>query len=225
MNVKYAIILASGLSSTVAVMSQAAPLTNGDIDSPSQDAMILPMEESKVSVVYDPKTSVVFTDEGIKGTSDGLTLDLGEIDFGSGDYDRVWVEMANVMKPTEQTGFDFYLDDMLLEPKTDFTIAQELPHLDSYESDKQPQKGLFFKNQNVPLSQISVIDVRGDDSYGKITAAVAQGVLNQSNAEVYLVYEDHHQTQFEDVYGKQGETPLTGKLFGRKICGISYVGR
>lgn len=173
MNVKYAIILASGLSSTVAVMSQAAPLTNGDIDSPSQDAMILPMEESKVSVVYDPKTSVVFTDEGIKGTSDGLTLDLGEIDFGSGDYDRVWVEMANVMKPTEQTGFDFYLDDMLLEPKTDFTIAQELPHLDSYESDKQPQKGLFFKNQNVPLSQISVIDVRGDDSYGKITAAVA----------------------------------------------------
>ena len=35
MNVKYAIILASGLSSTVAVMSQAAPLTNGDIDSPS----------------------------------------------------------------------------------------------------------------------------------------------------------------------------------------------
>ena len=76
MNVKYAIILASGLSSTVAVMSQAAPLTNGDIDSPSQDAMILPMEESKVSVVYDPKTSVVFTDEGIKGTSDGLTLDL-----------------------------------------------------------------------------------------------------------------------------------------------------
>ena len=44
MNVKYAIILASGLSSTEAVMSQAAPLTNGDIDSPSQDAMILPME-------------------------------------------------------------------------------------------------------------------------------------------------------------------------------------
>lgn len=39
MNVKYAIILASGLSSTVAVMSQAAPLTNGDIDSPSQDAI------------------------------------------------------------------------------------------------------------------------------------------------------------------------------------------
>ena len=38
MNVKYAIILAFGLSSTVAVMSQAAPLTNGDIDSPSQDA-------------------------------------------------------------------------------------------------------------------------------------------------------------------------------------------
>ena len=74
MNVKYAIILASGLSSTVAVMSQAAPLTNGDIDSPSQDAMILPMEESKVSVVYDPKTSVVFTDEGIKGTSDGSCL-------------------------------------------------------------------------------------------------------------------------------------------------------
>ena len=32
MNVKYAIILASGLSSTVAVMSQAAPLTNGDIE-------------------------------------------------------------------------------------------------------------------------------------------------------------------------------------------------
>ena len=225
MNVKYAIILASGLSSTVAVMSQAAPLTNGDIDSPSQDAMILPMEESKVSVVYDPKTSVVFTDEGIKGTSDGLTLDLGEIDFGSGDYDRVWVEMANVMKPTEQTGFDFYLDDMLLEPKTDFTIAQELPHLDSYESDKQPQEGLFFKNQNVPLSQISVIDVRGDDSYGKITAAVAQGVLNQSNAEVYLVYEDHHQTQFEDVYGKQGETwnLLRGNYSEEKYAGLATL--
>ena len=138
-----------------------------------------------MSVVLDPKARGGFTVVGIKGASVGFTLVLGEVVFGSGDYDRVWVEMANVMKPTEQTGFDFYLDDMLLEPKTDFTIAQELPHLDSYESDKQPQKGLFFKNQNVPLSQISVIDVRGDDSYGKITAAVAQGVLNQSNAEVY----------------------------------------
>lgn len=119
----------------------------------------------------------------------------------------------------------FYLDDMLLEPKTDFTIAQELPHLDSYESDKQPQEGLFFKNQNVPLSQISVIDVRGDDSYGKITAAVAQGVLNQSNAEVYLVYEDHHQTQFEDVYGKQGETwnLLRGNYSEEKYAGLATL--
>ena len=63
---------------------------------------------------------------------------MGEIDFGSGDYSNIWVEMANIMKPTDQTGFDFYLDDMLLEPKTDFKIAQELPHLDSYESNAKP---------------------------------------------------------------------------------------
>ena len=150
MNIKHVIILAFGLSSTVAVMSQSAPLTEEDIDSPSENAIVLPMEEAKVSVIYDPKNSVSFTDEGVKGASDGLTLDLGEIDFGSGDYSNIWVEMANIMKPTELTGFDFYLDDMLLEPKTDFKIAQELPHLDSYESDKQPQTGLFFKNKNVP---------------------------------------------------------------------------
>ncbi|WP_462431263.1 GxGYxYP domain-containing protein [Bacteroides nordii] len=225
MNIKYAIILAFGLSSTVAVMSQSAPLTEEDIDSPSENAIVLPMEEAKVSVIYDPKNSVSFTDEGVKGTSDGLTLDLGEIDFGSGDYSSIWVEMANIMKPTGQTGFDFYLDDMLLEPKTDFKIAQELPHLDSYESDKQPQTGLFFKNKNVPLNQISVFNVSGDDSYGKITAAVAQGVLNQSNAEVYLVYEGHHQTQFEDVYGKQGETwnLLRGDYSKEKYAGLATL--
>ena len=74
------------------------------------------------------------------------------------------------------------------------------------------------------LSQISVIDVRGDDSYGKITAAVAQGVLNQSNAEVYLVYEDHHQTQFEDVYGKQGKrgTSFRGR-FRKKNMRVGYL--
>ena len=55
MNVKYAIILASGLSSTVAVMSQAAPLTNGDIDSPSQDAMILPMEDGRCRWFWTPR--------------------------------------------------------------------------------------------------------------------------------------------------------------------------
>lgn len=77
----------------------------------------------------------------------------------------------------------------------------------------------------MPLSQISVIDVRGDDSYGKITAAVAQGVLNQSNAEVYLVYEDHHQTQFEDVYGKQGETwnLLRGNYSEEKYAGLATL--
>lgn len=225
MNVKQAIIWGLGLASAVTGMSQPAPLANEILDSPSENARMLPMKETDVKVIYDPKNSVSFTEEGIKGTSDGLTLDLGEIDFGSGDYNCIWVEMANMMKPTGETGFDFYLDDMLLEPKTDFKIAQEIPHLDSYESDKQPQTGLFFKNQKVPLEQISVFDVRGDDSYGKITAAVAQGVLNQENAEVYLIYEPHHQTQFEDVYGKLGETwnLLKGEYPETKYAGLATL--
>lgn len=61
------------------------------------------MEEAKVSVIYDPKNSVSFMDEGVKGTSDGLTLDLGRDRFCLGDYSSIWVEMANIMKPTGQT--------------------------------------------------------------------------------------------------------------------------
>lgn len=213
MNIKYIVIFLLGIGSTVTAMSQST--------SPSEDAVVIPMNSSEVSVVYDPKGSAVFTDEGIKGTSDGLTLDLGEIDFGSESYTGIWVEMANLMKPTEETGFDFYLDDMLLEPDTDFKVAQEIPHLDSYESEKTPQIGLFFKNKQVALDKISVIDVRRDDSYGKITAAVVQGVLNQENAEAYLIYEDHHQTQFEDVYGKQG---ITWQLQRGEYSNAKYAG-
>ena len=188
-----------GMASGLAAMSQAG-------GSVPEDALVLPMDESAVSVVYDPNGTAMFTDEGIRGTGDGLTLDLGEVDFGTGGYNTLWVEMSNILRPEEGDGFEFYLDKDLLEPDTDFTVSQVIPHLDSYESGKEPQSGLFFKNENVPLEQISVVDVRGDDSYGKITAAVAQGVLNQERAEVYLVYEDHHKTQFEDVYGKEGET-------------------
>lgn len=223
MNIRNVSILVAGLmSSTVTVMSQSASSINETVDSPSENAVVIPMNASTVSVVYDPKNSAMFTDEGIKGTSDGFTLDLGEFDFGLGNYNDLWVEMANIMKPTVQTGFDFYLDNMLLEPKTDFKISQELPHLENYESQKEPQSGLFFKNKKVSLDQISVIDVRRDDSYGKITAAVVQGLLNQKNAEVYLVYEDHHQTQFEDVYGKQGESwkLLRGKYSKEKYAGL-----
>ena len=200
MNVKSrALLTMFGMASGLAAMSQAG-------GSVPEDALVLPMDESAVSVVYDPNGTAMFTDEGIRGTGDGLTLDLGEVDFGTGGYNTMWVEMSNILRPEEGDGFEFYLDKDLLEPDTDFTVSQVIPHLDSYESGKEPQSGLFFKNENVPLEQISVVDVRGDDSYGKITAAVAQGVLNQERAEVYLVYEDHHKTQFEDVYGKEGET-------------------
>ena len=204
MDVKSRVLLvALGMANVCVAMPYMTSDGGGSVP---EDALSLVMDESSVSVVYDPNGTAMFADGGIRGTGDGLTLDLGEVDFGDGGYNTVWVEMANIAKPQEGNGFDFYLDDMLLEPDTDFTIGQVLPHLDTYESDKQPQSGLFFKNENVPLEQISVFDVRGDDSYGKITAAVAQGVLNQERAEVYLVYEDHHQVQFEDVYGKEGET-------------------
>lgn len=225
MNIKCFICLLLGMSSAVTVMSQPATVAGEQVEAPSQDALVIPMNESAVSVVYDPNNSAIFTEDGIKATSDGLTLDLGEIDFDSDSYNAIWVEMANVMKPTEETGFDFYLDDMLLEPKTDFKISQEIPHLDSYASDKEPQSGLYFKNENVPIDMISVFDVRRDDSYGKITAAVAQGVLNQQKAEVYLVYEDHHLTQFEDVYGKQGVNwkLQKGEYSKEKYAGLATI--
>lgn len=198
MKTKYIITNALFTISSVTVMSQANLTSNG--------ALTIPMDEENASIVFDPKGTAMFDEDGIKGASDGLTISLNEINFENNLYNTISVEMANIIKPSSENGFEFYSENMLVEPKTDFKIGQELPHLDSYESDLKPQEGLFFKNNNVPIEKISVYDLRNDDSYGKITACVAQGILNQTNAEIYLVLENHHQVQFEDIYGPEGES-------------------
>ena len=163
---------------------------------PDEDALVVKMDERSVSVIYDPSNAVFFDEDGIRGTSDGLTVDLGKIDFGSKEYDQLCVEMSYVGSVTDNSGFKFYLDDELKQPKTDLTVSLNIP-VGSYENELQPKTGMFFKNKY--SEDISVFDIRMDDNVSKIVSGVMQGILNQESARVYLISDGHHVTQLDDT--------------------------
>lgn len=165
-------------------------------EEPDNDALVVKMDEGSVSVIYDPSNTVFFDEDGIRGTSSDLTLDLGEIDFGNKEYNQLWVEMSYIGIVEENSQFEFYLDDQLIQPKTDLTIPLNIP-VGSYESNKEPKTGMFFKNKY--SENISVFDIRMDDNISKIMSCVMQGVLNQEYAKVYLISDGHHITQLDDT--------------------------
>jgi hypothetical protein len=165
-------------------------------EKPGQEALLIKMDKSAVSVIYDPSNTAFFDEDGVRGTSSGLLLDLGEIDFGNKEYDKLWVETSYIGALQEDSRFEFYLDDQLMEPKTDLTIPLNIPP-DPYESDRAPQTGMFFKNKYA--EQISVFDIRRDDNVSKMVSGVMQGILNQEYARIYLISDGHHITQLDDT--------------------------
>ncbi len=180
-----------------AVMPQTIPT----VTEPTENALVIPMNNQSVTTLFDPQNSVSFDEErGITGASANLTLDLGNIDFGNKDYDCIWVEMCYQNSVADNTKFEFYLDDDLIAPKTGFSVPLNIPHID-YNTDKEAQSGSYFKNQQCPYEDISVFDLRGNDNTSKLVMEAAQGVVNQERGEVYLIIEDHHIHQFEDAYG------------------------
>lgn len=162
---------------------------------PSNKALVIPMNETGINILYDPSGGVYFSDDELRGTADGLAIDLGEVDFGNNGYNCMWVEMANPTKVSDDANFAFYLDDELVLPKTTLNIPfADEPHI-SYGSEKTPQSGLFFKNKS--SAEVTVINIVSDDNIAKLTSIVAQGVLNQDSAEVYLLVESHHKGQLD----------------------------
>ncbi|MDR0506319.1 MAG: hypothetical protein LBH32_05840 [Dysgonamonadaceae bacterium] len=172
------------------------PLFSQNANEPSSGALMIPMQKSSVSVLFDPTGNAFFSEDGINGASNDLTLDLGNIDFGANQFNKVWVEMSYMGNVTGDSKFAFYLDDELMLPNTQLDIPVKLP-VEDYNSDAIPQGGLFFKNRQV--ENVSVFDVRGDASVAKITSCVLQGILNQEEAGVYLYLEGHHLPQLEET--------------------------
>lgn len=66
-----------------------------------------------------------------------------------------------------------------------------------YNSKAMPQTGLFYHNK--PVSQVRVFDIREDENISKLTSAVMQGVINQKHALTYLLWNDLHLTQLNDL--------------------------
>jgi len=86
------------------------------------------------------------------------------------------------------------------EPPTGsgLNIPIQIP-LESYESNKAPQSGLFFKNQ--PAANVSVFDISKDDPTAQLISCAIQGVLNQQTAQVYLNIEEHNFDQLKEFGG------------------------
>lgn len=197
MNLKYILIGLLGMNGA-AVMPQAI---QQEVVEPTENALIIPMNSQNVTTLFDPQNSVSFDEErGVVGTSNNLTLDLGNIDFGNKKYDCIWVEMSYQNPVSEDTKFEFYLDDDLVAPKTSFSVPLNIAPID-YHTDRKPQSGLYFKNEQCPYEAITVFDLRNNDNTSKLIVEAAQGVINQKRGEVYLIIEDHHIRQFEDAYG------------------------
>lgn len=75
--------------------------------------------------------------------------------------------------------------------------AQKIHPLLDYHSKETPQSGLFFKNQ--PVAEVKVFDIRKDENISKMTSAVMQGVINQEQAQSFLVWQDQDLTQLDDA--------------------------
>lgn len=164
---------------------------------PSDSALVIPIQESVVSILYNPSNSaVIINNYGIRWTSDSLVIDLGNVDFGVNNYNRIWVSTSNVNNISDNSKFSFYLNNELVQPKLNFNIPLNIA-VDSFNNIEAPQSGMFFKN---PLpSLVEVFDVQNDDNISKMVSCVIQGVLNQTQAHIYLNLYDHHLSQLKDA--------------------------
>lgn len=88
------------------------------------------------------------------------------------------------------------------ENETLFNVPLSIQHIDYNVINKQPMGGNFFKNIPCALSEIEVVDLRDNDISSLVTVQVCQGILNQEQAKIYSIIQDHHITQFEDAFGK-----------------------
>jgi hypothetical protein len=75
--------------------------------------------------------------------------------------------------------------------------AQKLHPLLDYNSAATPQSGMFFRNQ--PVATVKVFDIRNDENISKLTSAVIQGVVNQEQAQSYLLWLDQHLDELDDA--------------------------
>lgn len=195
---KYISTTALFMACTMALLSHTA--------ASSDKPLFTPMDEECITVVYGNNKTGIPDDGLCEKTSYVQTTGLRNTKHeNKNSYIEERKTECDVTADNSTDALPYY-DGEKADNKNNFKIGQILPHLKSYESRLTPQKGLFFKNKNLPIEKISVYDLRADNSYGKITACVAQGILNQKKAGVYLVFEDHHQTQFEDVYGQEGKS-------------------
>ncbi len=169
----------------------------GQTQEPSGDALMIPMQSDRVSLLFNPNNSVAFDEDGIKGTSHELTISLGDIDFGQNAYNRIWVEMAYTGAISDESAFEFYLDNDLTQPDTQLDIPLKDIPVEPYESADTPQSGLFFKNQ--PAGKVYAFDLRKEDNISKMICAAAQGIINQQTAQAYLIFEDHLLDQLNDA--------------------------
>ncbi len=154
------------------------------------DEVTIPMTTEKISFLYNPGDKSFINAYGVTEASDNLTIDLGEIDFGEGNYDQIAVDMSTYRQTlTADSRFDFYIDEELKQPDKTLEIPLNLPVI-PYASAKQPQSGLFYKTKYYD-QKIIVFDIRNDDNVSKMVSAVLQGILNQEYGRIYL-YSDHH---------------------------------
>jgi len=79
---------------------------------------------------------------------------------------------------------------------TGLSIPLSIPN-GSWQSDISPQSGMYFKN--MLSDSIFVFDIRKDDNVAKMVSCVAQGIINQEVASVYLCSEEHHFDQINDT--------------------------
>ncbi|MFV0469509.1 MAG: hypothetical protein ACK5MK_11360 [Dysgonomonas sp.] len=197
MKIKFAIALFFiTLVPSATVCANVVKMVQEKSDEPSNQALVIPMESSSVSVLYDPSDKAYFSGDGIKGTSDGLIMDLGNIDFGDKLYNKIWIEMSNMANESDSAKFQFYIDGELILPDLSLDIPVNEPVI-SYESSKSPQSGMFFKNAQSGI--VTVFDVRKDESLAKLSSMVMQGIINQQTAQVYLYVEGHHITQLAET--------------------------
>ncbi len=182
----------------VIILGILSLFTNANHAESVQDEMKIPMNPENVSFLYNPGSKALVNQNGIQGASDNLTIDLGEIDFGTGGYDQIAVTMSTYGKDLlAESSFEFYMDDDLKQPDTDLEIPLNVPVL-PYESTQKPQSGLYFKNLYYEHNIIA-FDVRYDDNVSKMASAVMQGVLNQEYGRIYLFSDNHYVDQLKDT--------------------------
>lgn len=124
-------------------------------------------------------------------------------------------ERKSVSKYVEKVEFDI-IDEALLSYRYEIKVigldgkesdgviarlmknwAQNIyPQID-YNTDEEPQKGMFFKNR--PANKVLAFDIRNDESVAKLAASVMQGVLNQDVAQIYLIWQEQDIIQLKDA--------------------------